>query len=272
MLVIADLAYGTAPPIILPSGLAFKAPKSPTTIIYETNGWVVVKGSGASVNDTIQLDKTSAKPTNQPIVIEMAKAFKGSRKDVTDGGFSQVIYGKFTDGAEGDYWQLTLSNPPAQGRKSFAISLKGITVGTVIAKRCAPIADDIKYAVLTEVKFGKGVTLTAGGKPPYGVIGGLSVGNIGTIGISPYLMLFTPLVAQIPVSETELGKATGKGMISDCFICSPAIPMVNGKPKAKLNTPILNNVHALSGDAGAYKVRNGQTIIYDLWWSWTEGN
>ena len=258
--VVAALVYAGAPPIVV-GGLSFVAPKS-TGSITTTNGWIVIKGYDEKT--TIQLDKTSAKPAGQCIVIQTAKALKGSRKDTVDGNLAQVVYGLFATGAEGDYSQLTLSTPT----KAFAVSLKGITVGTVIAKQCAPTADNLQFAVLTEVKAGKGVVVTAGGKTPMGILGGPNALNPGTIGIAPGLAPSTALTSQLVPTAMRLGKAVGKGAISDMRIYSESLPeKAPGKPAAQLSAKVMARVFALrpgTGTNSTYKSKVAGEPTYSL--------
>jgi hypothetical protein len=261
-LVVAALVYAGGVIQTVPSGLAFVT-KYPTTIVSETNGWVIIRGSGDSLKETIGLasklaDGSAAPgPTGQCLVIECAKGLKGSRKDLIDGHFSEVVYGVFTnaDGTDavGDYSKLTLNDPTLQvdsalkPGKSFSMKLKGVTVGTVIAKKCAPTADSISHALLTEAKALKGVALTAGGKGLYGILGTGSNLAPGTVGIAPGLTNFPDLIAQINPVETALGKATAKNQMLDLMIFSESIPPLNGKAKAKLISKyIMMNVNTLT--------------------------
>lgn len=260
-IVLAALAYAGLPPITV-GGLVFKGVKSVGTM-EETNGWIVIKGY--DIKTTFQLDKTSPVPAGQNVVIEMGKALKASNK-VGVGSFSNIIYGTFVEGAEGDITQLTLSDPVDQGGKKFDVKLKGVTIGTVISKGCAPQADSIKNAVLTELKPGKGVAVTASGKAPLGVLGGVT-GDMGALGVTPELFGLG-LGAQISMGSDRIGKATGKGSISELNIYTESIPEKKvGKPIAKLSTKIMQNVHVLEPGAGtnsSYKVGKGQTVTYDL--------
>lgn len=259
VMVVAALAYAGLPPISV-GGLVFKGVKAAGTMV-ETNGWIVV--SGYDLKTTFQLDKTSPAPTGQKIVIAQGKALKASLK--TPGNFDTIIYGQFVSGAEGDLSQLTLNDPLTQGGKSFGVSLKGVTVGTVIAKRTAPKADNIKNALLTEIKDGKGVAVTAGGKTPLGVLGGTSLLDLGWLGVSPSML---PLKPQVTDVNTRIGKATGKGAISDLQIYAESLPeKAPGKPAAQLSAKVMARVFALEPGVGtnsAYKSKVAGEPTYNL--------
>jgi hypothetical protein len=264
-MVLSAIAYAATPPTPA-GGLMFKALKTGGSITY-TNGWIVC--SDTTGKQTITLDtKNGPSPSGQSIIILGAKGLKGSTKTVTPAlGFSNVLYGTFASGMEGDLTQYTFSVPA----KSFAVSLKGITVGTVIAQRCAPKCDSLKNAIVTEIKLAKGAQATASGKAPSGVLGGI-ITDRGFLGVPPQyasVWALAPYYSGGGPSKAlaAIGKATGKGSISYVDIYAQSLPEKKpGKPASSLSTKVLVDAHALTNVPGpsSYKIGKDLVLLYDV--------
>lgn len=265
--VFAAIANAVAPPIPA-GGLLFKALKPGGAIIY-TNGWIVC--TDTTGKQTITLDtKSGPAPSGQNIVINGAKGLKGATKTVSPGcGFSNVIYGTFTPGFEGDLSNLVLTVPAT----SFGVSLKGISVDTLIAQRCAPKCESLKNAIVTEIKPGKGAAVTALCKAPTSNLGGTSAADMGFLGVPPHLRTVPCLMPFYAkggprATEARIGKATGTRAIAHLNIFAQSLP--ERQPActdvSSLPTKRMVNTHALAKVPGPSEYRCGEDrdVIYDL--------
>ncbi len=228
-IVIAAIVYAKKVPTDFSSDLAgFLKTKSATASFVNTNGWVIFKGLDAK--SQIQLTKAD---NNANILVNDAKMIKVKGKFT--GSLGSVIVGTSASDMK------TPTDVVYAGNSKFSIKLKGISVGTIIAKDMkAAFANDLSSAFAGS--NAKGISLMTELD-----IAGASATNRAVIGI-----------AGVPTVLKAVKSKKGKIENVDATLATPAKV---GKTKWKAKVAGSGNVTVAKLDDWAAAKKNKNVIL-----------